>query len=186
MGVAIASAAWRRGADVVLVAGPLSIEPSVGAKLVKVETTEEMRDAIDQAVPEADALVMAAAPADFRPAEAAAGKIKKSRAPIELPLTPTPDILSDTRAARRRGMVVVGFALETDNVLDNARKKLEAKDLDLVVLNDAREAGAGFEVETNRVTLIARNGKDEALPLLPKHEVADAILDRVAEMMRGR
>jgi phosphopantothenoylcysteine decarboxylase/phosphopantothenate--cysteine ligase len=186
MGVAIASAAWRRGADVVLVAGPLSVAPSVGAKIVKVETTEEMRDAIDQAVPEADALVMAAAPADFRPAEPAADKVRKSSVPTELRVTPTPDILTDTRASRRRGMVVVGFALETDNVLDNARKKLEAKDLDLVVLNDAREAGAGFEVETNRVTLIARNGKDEALPLLPKHEVADAILDRVAEMMRGR
>jgi phosphopantothenoylcysteine decarboxylase/phosphopantothenate--cysteine ligase len=186
MGVAIASAAWRRGADVVLVAGPLSTEPAGGARVVRVETTQQMCDAIGALVPEADALVMAAAPADFRPADVAAGKIKKTTAPRELLLMPTPDILAETQASRRRGMVVVGFALETDNPLENARGKLESKDLDLVVLNDPREAGAGFDVDTNRVTLIARDRTDEVLPLLPKHDVADAILDRVAEVMRGR
>lgn len=186
MGIALAAAAWRRGADVTLIAGPLGAPAPAGPRLVHVETTEEMARAVADALREADALVMAAAPADFRAAAPAGEKIKKAKAPDALGLAPTPDILSTTRDARRPGAVVVGFALETTDALRNGRGKLEAKELDLVVVNDATEAGAGFAVDTNRVTLIGRDGSERALPLLPKVQVADAILDRVRELLDGR
>jgi phosphopantothenoylcysteine decarboxylase/phosphopantothenate--cysteine ligase len=186
MGVAIAAAAWRRGADVTLIAGPLAVASPLGVQLVHVETTEEMRDAVARAVGSADALVMAAAPADFRPAEPAGQKIKKADAPASVPLAPTPDILRSTIEARRTGMVAVGFALETTDVMRHARAKLSSKELDLIVVNDATEEGAGFGVDTNRVTLLARDGSAETLPLLPKTEVADAILDRVEVLLDGR
>ena len=186
MGIAIAAAAWRRGAEVALVAGPLSAPLPAGICVKSVETVEQMRDAIAAELPSADALIMAAAPADFRPASAASSKIKKSIAAPEITLVATPDILSETRAQRRRGMVVVGFALETDDGLANAQRKLDVKDLDLVVLNNALEEGSGFEGDTNRVTIIRRDGNAESLPLLTKSEVADVILDRVTEVARGR
>ena len=186
MGVAIAAAAWRRGADVTLVAGPLGARPPVGARLVHVETTEEMASAVDAELREADALIMAAAPADFRAADPARQKIKKGAAPSSLALAPTRDILAATRAARRPGAVVVGFALETADALRNGRGKLEAKGLDLVVVNDATEPGAGFGVDTNRVTILSREGGEHPLPLLPKTAVADEILDRVRELLDGR
>lgn len=186
MGVALAAAAWRRGADVVLIAGPLSVPRPVGVPVCRVETTAEMRDAVARELETADVLVMAAAPADFAPEHRAASKIKKDAGAAALELAPTVDILSDTRAARRPGTVVVGFALETDDVLANAAQKLEGKGLDMVVVNDAREAGAGFEVDTNRVTLLSKGGTSEALPLLSKSDVADAVLDRVVGMLRGR
>jgi phosphopantothenoylcysteine decarboxylase/phosphopantothenate--cysteine ligase len=186
MGVAIAAAAWRRCARVTLVAGPLGVPAPTGVQVVPVETTEQMRDAVRAALADADALVMAAAPADFRPADVAAEKIKKEDDAPRLHLVETPDILSDTREARRAGSVVVGFALETERVLEHARTKLARKDLDLIVVNDATEPGAGFAVDTNRVTLLDRDGSIEELPLLPKTEVADAILDRVGRMLGGR
>ena len=186
MGAAIAAAAWRRGAEVVLIAGPGNIAAPPGACVVRVETTEQMRDAVVKALPDADALIMAAAPADFRPAEAAAQKIKKSEAPAPIALAPTPDILVSTIPARRPGTVVVGFALETTDVIANARTKLAKKELDLVVANDATEPGAGFGTDTNRVTFVGRDGIEERLPLLEKREVADAILDRVVRLLDGR
>lgn len=186
MGVALAAAAWRRGARVTLIAGPMAVPAPVGTELVSVETTEEMRDAVCRALPQADVLVMAAAPADFRPATRAAQKIKKSGEAPTLELEHTPDILATTLGARRAGSVVVGFALETERVLEHARSKLERKALDLIVVNDATEKGAGFAVDTNRVTLLARDGVQEALPLLGKEEVADAILDRVERLLGGR
>lgn len=186
MGVAIAEAAWRRGAQVRLVAGPLGIAPSATLETTRVTTTDEMRDAVAHALPGADVLVMAAAPADFRPVTVAGSKIKKSGAPEAIALAPTPDILRDTMASRRTGAVIVGFALETDDVLANGAAKLAAKGLDLIVVNDAREAGAGFEGDTNRVTFISREGASEALPLLSKREVADAILDRIEALLGGR
>lgn len=186
MGMAIASAAWRRGAEVVVVAGPGSVAPPPGACVVRVETTEQMRDAVAREIADADALIMAAAPADFRAAEPATTKIKKRSAPRSLALAPTPDILASTEDARREGMVVVGFALETGDLVENARAKLDAKRLDLVVANDAGEAGAGFGVDTNRVTILARDGSEERLPLLSKREVADVILDRVVRLLDGR
>ncbi len=186
MGVAVAAAAWRRGAEVVLVAGPLATDAPVGVRLRPVETTEEMLAAIRDEVRNADILVMAAAPADFRPAAIAPRKIKKAAAPESIPLEATPDILVTTIGDRPSGMVAVGFALETDDVLANAADKLESKALDLIVSNDANEPGAGFSVDTNRVTLIDREGARTELPLMSKDDVADAILDRIAERLHGR
>lgn len=186
MGVAIAASAWRRGADVVLVAGPLSIEPPVGPRIRAVETTEQMLDVVREEIASADVLVMAAAPADFRAGTVAPSKVKKADAPASLALEKTPDILVETIASRPKAMVSVGFALETDDVLANGAAKLASKKLDLIVTNDAREEGAGFGVDTNRVTLLARDGTRTDLPLLPKSDVADAILDRVAELLNGR
>jgi phosphopantothenoylcysteine decarboxylase / phosphopantothenate---cysteine ligase len=184
MGVALAAAAWRRGARVTLVSGPLSVPPPVGAEVVAVESVEEMHDAVGRSLPSADVLVMAAAPADFRPAALASEKIKKSAAPGAIPLTPTTDILQATLGRRGEGAIIVGFALETEHVLENAQRKLEGKGLDLIVVNDAKEDGAGFGGDTNRVTILRRAGAPEALPLLSKDEVADAILDRVSGLLQ--
>ncbi len=187
MGAEIAAAAWRRGAEVTLVAGPLSVPAPVGVTLVSVESTEEMHDAVARHLPRADVVVMSAAPADYRPAEQASSKLKKTGGGRTIELRETPDILRSTIAARRDGAVVVGFALETDDVVANARKKLESKSLDMIVLNSANEPGAGFGVETNRVTILRRDGAvPEELPLQHKRQVADAILDRVEELLDGR
>ncbi len=187
MGVALAAAAWRRGADVTLIAGPLSVEPPVGVTVTNVETASEMRDAVAAHLREADVLIMAAAPADFRPATVAEQKIKKSSAPSSIALEPTDDILVSTQELRNPAAIVVGFALETEAAIAGGREKLRRKSLDLVVVNDATEPGAGFGVDTNRVTLVFGNGTpDEALPLLAKSDVADAILDRVEGLLRAR
>jgi phosphopantothenoylcysteine decarboxylase/phosphopantothenate--cysteine ligase len=186
MGVALASAAWRRGADVTLVSGPMSVAAPPAVAVTTVESTDEMKGAIDSALPSTDVLIMAAAPADFRPSDPANSKIKKSDSPAPIALAPTPDILQSTRGKRRQDSVVVGFALETNDVLANGRRKLASKDLDLIVVNDATEPGAGFGTDTNRVTLIARDGAESRLPLMSKVEVADAILDRVEALLDGR
>jgi phosphopantothenoylcysteine decarboxylase/phosphopantothenate--cysteine ligase len=183
MGVAIATAAWRRGADVTLIAGPLSVAPPTGPSLTMVETTEQMRAAVEQAIGDADALIMAAAPADFRPAAPADQKIKKATAPASIALEPTADILASTIGARAKRLVTVGFALETNTPLENGRGKLASKQLDLIVVNDATEPGAGFGVDTNRVTFIERDGRTEPQRLLAKGEVADLILDRVEGLL---
>jgi len=187
MGVEIAAAAWRRGADVTLVAGPLSVAPPVGVKVVPVESTEQMRDAVMTEIGQAHVVVMSAAPADYRPAERASSKLKKTGGTRSIELTETPDILRSTIDLRREDAVVVGFALETDDLVANAQKKLDSKALDLIVLNAANEPGAGFGVETNRVTIL-RRGSDarEELPLQHKRDVADAILDRVEVLLHGR
>jgi phosphopantothenoylcysteine decarboxylase/phosphopantothenate--cysteine ligase len=186
MGVAIAEAAWRRGAEVVLVAGPLSTDAPVGPRIVNVETTGDMLNAVRRELAGTDILVMAAAPADFRASSVATSKVKKASAPESIALESTPDILRETIADRPRGMIAVGFALETDDVLKHGASKLASKELDLIVTNDAREPGAGFSVDTNRVTLLSRNGTRTDLPMMPKTEVADAILDRVVELLNGR
>lgn len=184
MGYEIAAAAWRRGADVLLVSGPSHLTPPVGVELRKIESAEQMRAAVAEALPSADALVMAAAVADFRPSTSADQKIKKEAGVIpQIVLEPTADVLKATREARRPGSVIVGFALETTDAVENGRRKLEGKGLDLLVVNDATEPGAGFEVETNRVVLLQRGRDDEALPLMAKAEVADRILDRVEGLL---
>ncbi len=183
MGYALAAAAWRRGAEVTLVSGPSSLPDPVGPSTQRVETAEQMAAAVRSAIAHADALVMAAAVADFRPAAPAPSKIKKSAAVSAIELEPAPDILKLTRADRAPHLRVVGFALETDAHEDNARKKLAEKGLDFIVLNDATEPGAGFEVSTNRVTIIHKDSTTaEQLPLLSKDAVADAILDRLAAL----
>jgi phosphopantothenoylcysteine decarboxylase/phosphopantothenate--cysteine ligase len=183
MGYALAEAAWRRGAAVTLVSGPTSLADPPGVDVVRVEDTASMAGAVQAALPAADVLLMAAAPADFRPTETAAAKTPKGAMPTALELAVTPDVLVSTRAARPAGMVVVGFALQTGRDEAAAREKLAAKGLDLIVLNDALEPGAGFEVETNRVVLLGADGNQESLPLLSKHDVAEAILDRVERLL---
>ena len=186
MGVAIAAAAWRRGADVTLVAGPLAVAPPHDVRVVHVDSTEEMRDAVRAELATADVVVMAAAPADFRPTAFVDHKIKKAARPDSIALENTDDILLTTRDSRKKGAVMVGFALETDDVIAHAREKLAAKALDLIVVNDARETGAGFGVDTNRVTILSPKADPAVLPLLSKADTADAILDRVQELLSGR
>ncbi len=183
MGVALAESAWRRGAEVLLIHGPITVPLPAGVDTRAVESTDEMAKAVAQAVGTADVLVMAAAPSDFRPATVAAGKIKSSQAPASIALEANADILKSTKAKRKKGMVAVGFALETDDLLTNATEKLAGKGLHLIVANSAREAGAGFGYDTNRVTIISAKGAAEELPLAPKREVADAILDRVEALL---
>ena len=181
MGYALAEAARARGADVVLVSGPTELAPPAGLPTTHVETTEDMQRALQTLVPNADALIMSAAPADYRPKSREGKKRPRSAGPLTVELEATPDILGSLQ--RRKGMVVVGFALETGNGLANARAKLQNKALDYVILNDATEPGAGFEVTTNRVTILGRNGTQVDLPLLPKRDVAERILDVVEEAL---
>ena len=183
MGYALAQAAWRRGADVVLISGPASIERPVGPAMRTIETAQQMADVVRAEIVHADALIMAAAVADFRPAAPASSKIKKSAALSAIELEAAPDVLRSTRDQRPANLRVVGFALETDAHETNARKKLQEKGMDLVVLNDATEKGAGFEVSTNKVTIIGADGNSEQLPLMSKDEVADAILDRLVRIL---
>ncbi|MDQ6737232.1 MAG: phosphopantothenoylcysteine decarboxylase, partial [Gemmatimonadota bacterium] len=185
MGVAVARAAWERGAQVTLVAGSIDVPLPTGAHVIHVRTTEEMSVAVSEAITTADVLIMAAAPADFRPAEAATSKIKKSLSPSAIPLVPTTDILAATIEGRPESLVVIGFALETDNLIENARAKLSAKKLDMIVANRAGPEGEGFGSDTNRVTFISSGGSEE-LPLISKSEVAELLLDRVEGMLNGR
>jgi phosphopantothenoylcysteine decarboxylase/phosphopantothenate--cysteine ligase len=186
MGVAIAASAWRRGANVLLIHGPLGVPRPVGVRSVSVETTEQMAEAVTREIRDADVLVMAAAPSDFKPTAAKAGKIKKDAAALSIELAQTPDILLASVPHRPAKLVVVGFALETEDAVAYGRSKLEAKALDLVVVNSANEPGAAFEVDTNRVTLIGRDGAARALPLMSKSDVADAILDDIEGLLSGR
>lgn len=179
MGYALAQAAWARGADVLLVSGPSGLPAPEGVELMRIESTAELARALAATLPDADLLVMAAAPADFRPLDPATHKTARGTGTMDIRLEPTEDVLAETRACRKPGAVVVGFALETGNALARARQKLTRKDLDLIVVNDALEPGAGFEVETNRVTLVSREGEETTVPLAHKRDVADRILDAV-------
>jgi phosphopantothenoylcysteine decarboxylase/phosphopantothenate--cysteine ligase len=185
MGVAIAAAAWRRGAAVTLVHGPLEVPVPVGITAIPVESTAEMHETVGAAIGRADVVVMAAAPADFTVSSASAHKLKRADLPPSLELDATADILDATRAQRRADATIVGFALETTDGVANAQRKRTAKGLDLIVLNYAGEANAGFGASTNRVTLIDEHSVVE-LPLQSKHAVADALLDRVEALRSGR
>ena len=186
MGVALARAAWRRGGDVTLITGHVDIPIPSEIPTMKTGTVEEMSRAVSEKLPTADVLIMAAAPADFRPAAPASEKIKKGRSTPKIELEPTEDILKSTLSKRKKKSLIVGFALETTDGIRNAREKLKSKDLDLVVLNDAKEPGAGFGVDTNRVTVIGRNGKQEELELMSKTDLAEVLLDRVEQELSGR
>jgi phosphopantothenoylcysteine decarboxylase/phosphopantothenate--cysteine ligase len=185
-GFALAQAALDRGAAVTLVAGPTELAPPIGADRVDVVSAQEMSEAVISAVEGADALLMAAAVADFRPADSAAQKVKKAQGPARLALERTPDVLSEV-AVRWAGTgfprVVVGFAAETENVVENAREKLAAKNLDLIVANDVTLPGAGFGAETNRVVLVGREGEPDELPLQSKAAVAELVLERVVRLL---
>jgi phosphopantothenoylcysteine decarboxylase/phosphopantothenate--cysteine ligase len=186
MGVAIAEAAWRRGASVTLVAGPLEVAMPRGVRVERVETTAEMSEAIGKLLPTGDILIMAAAPADFRPAQPATDKIKRATGGQTIALEPTADILATTRDRRKKNATVVGFALETRDLIANAERKLTDKGLDLVVANDATEQGAAFGGDTNKVTFVYPDGARESLALMSKSEVADEILDRIERIRNGR
>ena len=188
MGRALAEAAWRRGAEVTVVTGPVAVEPPVGAEVVRVETGIEMRDQVALRIGAADVVLFAAAVADFRPEDTRPSKMKRadSGPALDVRLVANPDVAVDTRAARKPGAVVVGFALETEALVENARRKLEAKGFDLIVANPAGVQGAGFEADTNQVTLIARGSEPESLPLMDKDAVADAVLDRVEALLAAR
>jgi phosphopantothenoylcysteine decarboxylase/phosphopantothenate--cysteine ligase len=191
MGFAVAEAAAARGAEVTLVAGPVELPTPPGVRRVDVVTAAEMHDAVLAALPEATVLVMAAAVSDFRPAEAQPHKVKKEAAETTLALARTDDILARVAARAPAGLLKVGFAAETRDLEAHARAKRAAKDLDLIVANDvgAPDRGgipeSGFAAETNRVTLIGRDGRAERMPLQSKRAVAEAVLDRVAALRPG-
>ncbi len=178
MGYALARAARDRGAQVTLISTVGRPAP-FGVELVSVETAGQMRDAVLEALPTADLLLMAAAVADYGPAMAAEHKIKKSESGLTLELVPTPDILAEVAKVRRPGQILVGFAAETENLLANAQEKLKRKRLDLIVANDARQA---IGAASSQVTIIGADGRVEELPLLPKDEVAGRILERVMSL----
>ena len=182
MGYAIAEAARDRGAKVTLVAAPTSLDDPVGVHVLKIETALQMRDAVDRAVVDADALIMAAAVADYRPAESATQKVKKGAEDWTVQLHKNPDILAEAKG----GFVKVGFAAESQDLLANAREKASRKSLDLIVANDITAEGSGFAVDTNKVILIDGKGQAEDLPLMLKSEVADRILDRVRDLIAAR
>ena len=181
MGYAVAEAAAKRGAKVILVSGPVNLETPAGVERIDVRTAQEMHRAIVERFTGASIAIFAAAVADYRPVERATEKIKKSAAPLSVLLEPTTDILAE--AAKNKGhRIVVGFAAETDHVAENARKKLVSKNADLIVANDVTAEGAGFDRDTNVVTLFSRDGRDLALPKMSKREVAQRILDEVLRL----
>jgi phosphopantothenoylcysteine decarboxylase/phosphopantothenate--cysteine ligase len=181
MGYAVAEAAAQRGAKVILVTGPTALDTPTGVTRVDVRTAAEMLHSVEEKFSDATIAIFAAAVADYRPAEAASRKIKKTAGDITLRLEPNPDILA-TIARKKGHRLIVGFAAETDKVAENARKKLTDKNADLIVANDVTAEGAGFDVDTNIVTLFARDGRDLALPKLTKREVAQRILDEVVRL----
>jgi phosphopantothenoylcysteine decarboxylase/phosphopantothenate--cysteine ligase len=181
MGYAVAKAAARRGAKVSLVSGPVNLETPAGVERVAVRTAEQMRHSVLDRLPESTIAIFAAAVADYRPAETQTEKMKRNREPLTIRLEPTPDILAE--AAQTKGdRLIVGFAAETEHVAENARKKLAAKNADLIVANDVTAEGAGFDHDTNIVTLFSRDGRDLALPKLSKSAVAQRILDEVLRL----
>lgn len=186
MGYAMAEAALRRGARVILISGPTALEPPAGAELVRVTTAEEMHRAVLKHAEQATVIIKAAAVADYRPLAPATKKIKRAAgARMTLELESTPDILADL--ARQKGSrLLVGFAAETENVAERAREKLAAKGVDLMVANDVTADGAGFDADTNIASLFARDGRQTDLPLLSKYEVALRVLDEVLRLRNAR
>ncbi len=184
MGYAIAQAAQKRGAEVTLLSGPVAIEAPQGVKLVPFTTTQELLDRASELAREQDLLIQAAAPADYRAKEVAPQKIKKQGGePMTFTLVENPDVAATLGKAKRSGQVFVGFAAETNDVLAHAKDKLARKNLDMIVANDVTRPGAGFDVDTNIVTLITKDGQ-EALPMMSKAEVAQRILDRALALRR--
>jgi phosphopantothenoylcysteine decarboxylase / phosphopantothenate---cysteine ligase len=181
MGYAVAEAASRRGARVILVSGPTSLESPAGVERIATRTAKEMHLAVQEKFPESSIAIFAAAVADYRPVQTSDQKIKRDKQPLTLSLEATPDILASV-AENKGDRLVVGFAAETERVAENARKKLNAKNADMIVANDVTREGAGFDHDTNIVTLFARDGRDLPLPRMSKAEVAQRILDEVVRL----
>ncbi|HEV8574840.1 MAG TPA: bifunctional phosphopantothenoylcysteine decarboxylase/phosphopantothenate--cysteine ligase CoaBC [Dehalococcoidia bacterium] len=185
MGFAVAEAARDRGARVILVSGPTVLADPVSVEVIRVRRAAEMRDAVVAACGDADALIMAAAVADYQPAETVGEKIKRQHTEaLTLPLVRTPDILSEVGS--RPGLIKVGFAAETHDVVAYAREKVAAKQLDLIVANDITAADAGFSVDTNRVVIVDASGREEELALMSKYDVGWHILDKVVALLATR
>jgi phosphopantothenoylcysteine decarboxylase / phosphopantothenate---cysteine ligase len=185
MGYAVAEAARRRGAHVILVSGPTHLEaPAVSMR--RVRTAEQMAAAVFEKLPEADIVIMCAAVADFRPARVEPGKIKRNAGSRTLELEPTEDVLAGVSRRRAPGQLVVGFAAETDHLLENARAKVMAKGLDLLVANDVTAEGAGFDVDTNIVTFVFPDGRTRPLERMSKMDVAGRLLDEIVALRKSR
>ena len=178
MGYAIAREAMLRGAEVTLISGPVSLTPPAFVKTVRVISAGDMLSAVQNALPETDILIKAAAVADYRPASVASDKMKKKDSELTLPLARTADILGWVAENRHPGLFVCGFSMETRDLLANSRKKLEGKKLDMIAANDLRTEGAGFGTDTNAVTLLTPDGAQE-LPLMSKADVSAALLDAI-------
>jgi phosphopantothenoylcysteine decarboxylase/phosphopantothenate--cysteine ligase len=184
MGYALAEAAVRRGARVILISGPTRLDSPQGVEFVSVRSTEQMRAAVVEHLPRATAVIMAAAVADYRPIAPESQKMKRGNGRVTLELESTPDILAEVGRAKG-DRIVVGFAAETDHVAEHARGKLESKHADLIVANDVTAEGAGFDHDTNIITLYSRDGGETAFPRMPKIDAAHRILDRVLELRRA-
>jgi phosphopantothenoylcysteine decarboxylase/phosphopantothenate--cysteine ligase len=185
MGYAVTEAAAGRGARVILVSGPTALPPPQGVDVISVETAQQMHDAVLAKLSSATVVIKAAAVADYRPKQVAGRKLKKDEAVPEVTLESTPDILAEV--GKRKGRrILVGFAAETEDLVENARKKLQRKNLDLMVVNDVSQPGAGFDSDTNVVKILDAQGGVEDLPLQSKRSVADRILDRVVSLMKQR
>jgi phosphopantothenoylcysteine decarboxylase / phosphopantothenate---cysteine ligase len=185
MGYALARAAMRRGAEVVLVSGPTALEAPSGARLISVDTAAEMRQALLEEFSESTTVIMAAAVADYRPLEPSTKKIKRGKGPLELRLEPNPDILKEL-GQKKNGKWLVGFAAETDDLTANAAKKLREKKIDMIIANDVTQQGSGFDGDTNRVTILDCNGAIHSLPLMTKDELADRIYDHLLTLKDKR
>ena len=183
MGYAIAKAAARRGASVTLVSGPTALPRPGYMEIVDVESAQEMFEAVTCRAPEMDIIIKAAAVADYRPAEVADNKIKKRDGELAIPLERTRDILGTLGQNKREGQFLCGFSMETENLLENSRAKLQRKNLDMVAANNVKVAGAGFGVDTNVLTLITAEG-ETVLPLMSKDAAADALLDAIAARLK--
>lgn len=183
MGYAIAAAAFELGAETTLISGPTQEPKPEVSTFVQVETTEQMYKAVSSRFRRTDCLIMAAAPADFRPAKRAVQKMKKRDGATELILKPTVDILASLAKRKQNGQIMVGFALETEDGVKNAREKLRRKSLDIILLNDPSEEGAGFDHDTNRVTLISPGKKPREWPLLSKDEIAHKLLEFIRPLL---
>ena len=184
MGYALAEAAMRRGAHTVLVSGPADLRVPEGVDWIPVRSTEQMRDAVREHFEEANIVVMAAAVADYRPAAASASKLKREGDGLTLALEPTPDILAEI--SREKGSrFLVGFAAETDHVAENARGKMLRKGADLIVANDVTQEGAGFDTDTNIVTMFLRDGREISVPKMSKFDVANRIFDQVLAIRKS-
>ena len=182
MGYAIAEAAKKRGAEVILVSGPSALTPPEGVEFIGVESAAEMRDAVMEHFSEADMIIKAAAVADYRVRNASDQKIKKNDEELTLVLEKNPDILKELGEKKRTGQILVGFAAETQNLLEYAKAKLEKKNLDMIVANDVSRKDAGFNTDTNVVKLLYRNGTIEELPIMTKQKLADELLNRVLKI----
>lgn len=184
MGYAVAEASSSRGADVTLISGPSALPDPRDVTLVKVESAIQMRGAVLKHAPQADVVIMAAAVSDYRPQNISPQKIKKGQGQMTLVLERNPDILAELGQNKSDGQILVGFSMETENVLDNALEKLQKKNLDLIAANDVLQPGAGFGTDTNIVWLIDSSGHKRKLPLMSKRDVADAILDEVKSFLQ--